>query len=232
GALAVVGTVEGAREQLLPHVFAVLLELLGRKRLGAANGIAGDAAPRAALALPVLHRLHLHVLPVLAEAADDATVAVAVAVAVAPAFPNADRRKIRRLRRGRAPLVARVIGDAVHTHLSAAPGLYRRPLDAQVDVARLARVVVAQIARRAPGAARIDPDANVAVGHPLFGIDHFPVGVLVAAARDRVRIVARHDFPCGLVALLEREPLPIRPIGKNHGIAPFCRGAEHVGAED
>src|SRR6266487_4501488 len=139
-ALAVVGTVEGPREQLLPHVFAVLLELLGRERLGAAYGLSGNAAPRAALALPVLHRFHLHVLPILAEAADDAAVAVAVAVAVAPAFPNADRRKMRRLRRGGAPLVARVIGDAVHSHLSAAPGLHRRPLDAQVDVARLARV--------------------------------------------------------------------------------------------
>src|SRR6267143_796341 len=69
GALAIVGTIEGPREQLLPHVFAVLLELLGRKRFGAANGIAGDAVLRAALALPVLYRLHLHFLPILAAAA-------------------------------------------------------------------------------------------------------------------------------------------------------------------
>src|SRR5437899_10176541 len=52
GALAIVGTVEGPREQLLPHVFTVLLELPGRERLRAAYGVACDAAPRPALALP------------------------------------------------------------------------------------------------------------------------------------------------------------------------------------
>src|SRR2546422_3755000 len=182
GALAIVGTTEGPREQLLPHVFAILLELLGRKRLWAANGIAGHAVLRAALALPVLYRLPLHFLPILAEAADDAAVPVAVAVTVAPAFPHANRCEMRRLRRGRAPLVARVVGNSVHADFSAAPGLRRRPLDAQVDVAGLAGVVVAQSPRRAPRAARIDAHAGVAVRHPLFRIDHLPVGVLVAAA--------------------------------------------------
>src|SRR5207245_10828007 len=46
GALAVVGTVEGPRQQLLPHVLAVLLELPGRESLRAAYGFSGDAAPR------------------------------------------------------------------------------------------------------------------------------------------------------------------------------------------
>src|SRR5207245_9310249 len=103
GALAIVGTVEGPREQLLPHVFAVLLELLGRERLGAANGVAGEAAPRSALALAVLYRLHLHFLPILAEAEDDSAVPVAVAVTVAPAFPHPDRCALPRRRRDRAP---------------------------------------------------------------------------------------------------------------------------------
>src|SRR6266513_4302467 len=95
-------------------------------------------------------------LPVLAEGADDAAVAVAGAGGVVPALPGADRGEVRRLRRRRAPLVARVVRNAVHADLAAAPLLRRRPLDAVLKVARLARIVVAQVAGRAPGAARID----------------------------------------------------------------------------
>src|SRR6266571_3051611 len=98
GALPVIRPVERARENLRPHVLPIFRELLRGQRFRTADELAGDAALRAALALAVLHRLHLHLLPVLAEAADDAAVAVAVAVAVAPAFPNADRREVRRLR--------------------------------------------------------------------------------------------------------------------------------------
>src|SRR5207247_4193602 len=168
-----------APEQRGPHVLELLRKLVGRKRIRTADELAGDAALRAALALAVLHRLHLHLLPVLSESADDAAVAVAVAVAVAPAFPHADRREMRRLRRRGAPLVARIIGNAVHADFAAAPGLRCGPFHAPVDVARLARVVVAEIARRAPRAARIDADARIAVGHPFLRIDDLPVRVLV-----------------------------------------------------
>src|SRR5438132_1133505 len=78
-ALGIIRSPELAREERLPHVLAVLFELLGRKRLGAADKLARDSAFRAALPLAVLHRLHLHVLPVLAEAADDSAVARALA---------------------------------------------------------------------------------------------------------------------------------------------------------
>src|SRR6266702_1120993 len=142
-ALAVIRPVHLAPEQRGPHALAVLRELFLPQCFRSADGLAGDAAPRAALALAVLHGLHLHVLPVLAEAAEDAAVAVAVAVAVAPAFPHADCGEVRRLRRRGPPLVARVIGDAVHADLAARPGLRRGPFHAPVDVARLARVVVA-----------------------------------------------------------------------------------------
>src|SRR5260221_7597657 len=169
-ALGIVRSAELARQERPPHVLAVLFELLGRKRLGAANELAGDPAPRAALALAVLHRLHLHVLPVLAKAADDAAMACALAIGVVPALPHADRREVRRLRPRPPPPVARVVGNAVHADFSARPGLRRRPLDAKGDVARLARIVVAQGARRASGAPRSDAQANVAVRHPLFRI--------------------------------------------------------------
>src|SRR5919198_116374 len=92
----------------------------------------------AARADAVLHGLHLHVLPVLAEAADDAAVPRALAVGIVPAFPDADGREVRRLQRGRAPLVARVIREADHADASARPRLRRRPFNAFIDVARLA----------------------------------------------------------------------------------------------
>src|SRR6267154_2408722 len=152
-ALGVVRPPELARQERLPHVLAVLLQFRGRKRFRAAYRLASDAALRTALALPVLHRLHLHVLPVLAEAADDSAVARALTVGVVPAFPHADRREVRRLRGGGAPLVARVVRNPVHAHIAVAPALSRSPLDTQVEVAGLARVVVAQISRRPARAA-------------------------------------------------------------------------------
>src|SRR5712664_4382368 len=230
-ALAVVGSVHLARQDLAPHILAIFDQFFFRKRVGPAHQLAGDAAFRAALALPVLHRLHLHVLPVLAEGADDAAVAVAVAVGVVPAFPGADRGEVRRLRGRSAPLVARVVRDAVHADPAAAPGLLRRPFDAQVDVAGLARIVVAEIARRAAGAARVDADAGVALGHPLLRVDHFPVLVPVRGAGERVRIVARHDLPGGLVALLEGEPLAVRAVAEDRGVAAFGLRAEYVRAQ-
>src|SRR5205814_486241 len=170
-ALGIVPTPELARKERLPHVLAVLLQVFRRQRLGTANELARDAALRAALAHAVLHRLHLHVLPVLAEAADDAAVARALAVGVVPAFPDADRREMRRLRRRGAPLVRGVVRDAVHADFARAPRLRGAPLDALVDVARLARVVVAEVAGRTPGAARIHPHARIALRHPLLQVD-------------------------------------------------------------
>src|SRR5260221_10967190 len=64
--------VERVREDLVAEIAAVLLQLAVRKRLLAADELAGGAAARAALAEPVLHRLHLHVIPVRPEAAQDA----------------------------------------------------------------------------------------------------------------------------------------------------------------
>src|SRR5205085_446758 len=106
----------------------------------------------------------------------------AVAVGVVPALPGADGGEVRRLRGGGAPLVARVVRDAVHADLAGAPGLRRGPLDAEVEVARLARGVVAEVPGRAAGAARVDADHRVAVGDPFLGIDHFPVLVAVGGA--------------------------------------------------
>ena len=230
-ALAVVRPVHLARQKLAPHVFPITDQFVFRQRFRPANQLARDAVSGAALALAVLHGLHLHVLPVLAEGADDAAVAVAVAVGVVPALPGADRGEVRRLRRRRAPLAARVVRNAVHADLAAAPFLRRRPLDAEVEVARLARIVVAQVARRAPGAARIDAHDRIALGHPFLRVDHFPVLVPVGRAGERVGVLARHDFPRGLVALLEGEPLAVRPVTQDRRMAAAVVRTEHVGPQ-
>src|SRR6185295_11878799 len=179
----------------------------------------------------VLHGLHLHLLPVLAKAADDAAVARALAIGIVPAFPDADRGEVRRLRRGGAPLVAGVVGDAVHADLARAPGLLRRPFDAVVDVLRLARAVVAEEAGRAARAARVDADAGVAVGHPLLRVDDFPVLVAVGRAGEDVGVLARHDVPGGLVALLEGEALAVGTVAQQRRVLPFAVGPEHVGPQ-
>ncbi|MNC85662.1 hypothetical protein D3C83_12730 [compost metagenome] len=97
-----------------------------------------------------------------------------------------------------------------------------------MEIAVLARVVVVEIARRASRPARIDAHADVAVRHPLLGIHHLPALVLVGAAGHRIRVVARHDFPRGLVAFLECEALAIGAIARERRIAPFGDRPEHV----
>src|SRR5205823_1554667 len=131
-ALAIVRAVYLAREERLPHVFAVARQLLIAQRLRAAGQLTGVRIFLPARTHAVLHGLHLHVLPVLAEAADDAAVPRALAIGVVPAFPDADRREVRGHRRRGAPLVRRVVRDAVHANFARAPRLRGGPLDALV----------------------------------------------------------------------------------------------------
>src|SRR2546425_6456841 len=91
-ALAVVRPVHLARQKLAPHVFPIAEELILGQRFRPADRFARDPAPGAALALAVLHGLHLHVLPMLAESTNDAAVAVAVAVGVGPPLPGPGSR--------------------------------------------------------------------------------------------------------------------------------------------
>src|SRR2546425_2226418 len=63
-ATSVVIVVERMREDVAAEVAAVFLQLPIGQRLVAAYRLSGDPAARAALAQAVLHRLHLHVVPV------------------------------------------------------------------------------------------------------------------------------------------------------------------------
>ena len=111
--------------------------------------------------------------------------AAKLAVIVGRAFPDAQRREMRRPQRRHVPLVHGVVGNAVDADLAVAPGLRARPLDAVVEVLGLARRPHVEIAGRAAGAARIDAHDRVAVRHPFLRIDQLPVLVLVARALRR-----------------------------------------------
>src|SRR5262245_12266731 len=140
-------------EQLGPHLLAVARKLVLGKRLGTADKLAGDAASRPTVALTMLHCLHLHVLPVFAEGAEDSTVVSRVAIVVSPSFPHTDRCKVRRLQCRRSPLAASIIRDPIQAYFAAAPRLRCRPLDAQVEIPVLAHRVVIEKAGRASRAA-------------------------------------------------------------------------------
>jgi hypothetical protein len=219
----VVIVVERMREDLVAEVTAVPLELAVGQRLVAAHELAGCAAARPALAQAVLHRLHLHVVPVRPEGAEDAAMVRHVAVPVGRAFPDDHRGQVRRLERRDVPLVDAVVRDAAQTHLAVRPGLHARPFDAVVEVPRLARRKVIDVPGRAASAARIDPHADVALRHPLLGIDHLPALVDVARAVRDVRVLGDHALPRARIAVLEREALGVGPVAQDDRIAPLGR---------
>src|SRR5262249_12535027 len=118
---------------------AVRRQLVLGEGLRPADELTRDSASRPALADAVLHGLDLLLEPVAPVHAANAAVVAGVAVKVGCALPDADGREMRRPERGGAPLVHRVVGDAAHPDAAVAPRLPRRPLDARVDVLRLAR---------------------------------------------------------------------------------------------
>ena len=89
---------------------------------------------RPSLAAAILHRLHLHVVPVLPERAQDAAMVRHVAVPVGSAFPDAHGGKMRWLQRCDVPLIDAIVGDAVETDLAGGPRLARSPLDTVIEV--------------------------------------------------------------------------------------------------
>src|SRR5262249_36301419 len=112
---------------------------------------AGDRAFGAALADAVLHARDLARVPAREKVAEDAAVAAYLAIVVGRAFPNAQGGKVGRPQRSHLPLIHGVVGDAVDADLAVAPRPRARPLDALIEVLRLARRPHVEIARRAAG---------------------------------------------------------------------------------
>src|SRR5579859_1703524 len=120
------------RDDFSPEIVAIFCQLLVRQKLRTTNKLAVHAAALAALARAVLHGFDLHVVPVLPERTENATVVRHVAVPIGGAFPDAHRRKVRRLQAGDVPLIDSVVGNAVEPDLAARPWLRRGPFDAVV----------------------------------------------------------------------------------------------------
>ena len=194
--------------------------------------VAGHPAPVAARAAAVLHPHDLRGEPGPAEGAEDAAVVAEVAVEVGRPLPDADGGQMRRLERRHLPLVHGVVGDAVEPHLAAAPRLRGCPLDAAIEIARLAGRPDVEDAGRAAGPARVHAQAGIAVRHPLLRVHHLPVLVLVRGAREHVGVLRHHAAPLISVEVLEVQPLGIGAVGEDDGVRARPGGPVHIGAED
>ncbi len=145
--------VERMLANVAAEVAAVLGELSLAQCLRPADELAVHAAPAAALARAVLHGLHLHVVPVFPERAENAAMVRHVAIPVGGALPDAHGGEMRGLHRRHLPLVDAVVGNAVEADLAVRPGLDAGPFDAVVEVLGLARREMIDEARRAAAAA-------------------------------------------------------------------------------
>src|SRR5437773_12419178 len=217
---------------LVAEITAIFAQLFFGKRLRSTDKLAGNAAARAALAEAVLHGLHLHVVPVRPEGAENAAVMRHVTVPVSRAFPNAHRGQARRLERRHLPLVDRIVGDAVEPNLAVAPWLDPGPLDAVVKIFSLARREMVDVTRRAAAASRIDAYANVAIRHPLLRIDDFPVLILIARACYNVRVLRGHALPLVRITVLKGKPFRVGAVAEDDRILTVHDRAVDIGAKD
>ena len=218
--------------RLAGNVGARFRQFLLGQRARAGDELARDHASGAAFADAVLHARDLARIPARQEVGENAAMTAQLAVIVGRAFPDAQRGEMRRIERRDLPLVHGVVGDAVDADLAVAPGLRAGPLDARIEILRLARRPHVEMAGRTPGAARVDAHAGIAVRHPFLRIDQFPVLIFVARALQHLGRGLGQARPVALVAFLERQPLGVGPVAENDRMLPRPRRPEHVGAQD
>ena len=197
----------------------------------AADELAVHAGPLAAFARAVLHRLHLHVVPVLPERADDAAVMSHIAVPVGGALPHAHRGEVRWLKARHVPLIDGVIRNTVEADLAVRPRLRSGPLDAVVEIFGFARREMVDETGRAPAAARVDTHAGIVMRHPFLRIDHLPALVEVARSGGHVRVRVGHALPGARVAVLKSEALGIGAVAQDDRIAAVLHRTKDVGAQ-
>jgi len=210
------------------RVGAVFGERIRRQRWRPRDQFAGHHAFGSAVADAMLDARDLTRMPSVEKIAEDAAVAAEFTVVVAGAFPDAQRGEVRRPQRAGVPLVHGVIGDAVDADFAVAPALRAGPLDAFVNVLRLSRRPDIEHAGRASGAARVDAHAGIAVRHPFFGIDQFPILILVARALQHFGRRLDEARPLALVAFLERQPFGVGAVTQNDRILSVAKRPEHV----
>src|SRR5262249_35593110 len=112
--------------------------------------------------------------------------------------------------------------------LAVRPRLHAGPLDAVVEIPGLARRPVLHVAGRAAAAARIDPHADVALGHPFLRIADLPALVLIARTGHHVGLLLFHALPGSLVAVLEVQPLAIRAVAQENRVTSLLHRPEDV----
>src|SRR5262245_22731921 len=121
------------------QIVAVCAHLLGVERFRSRHPVAVHPAAVTFGAKPVLHRLHLHVVPILREGIVDAAVVAEFAIEIGKALPDTDGCKMLWLQAGDLPLVDGVIRYPAQADLAVRPGLCSGPLDAVMEVLRFAR---------------------------------------------------------------------------------------------
>src|SRR5262249_27595292 len=121
--------------------------------------------------------------------------------------------------------------NAEHADLAVAPRLFAGPLDALIKIRDFAVGVRVHHAGRPAGAARVDPDHDIAVRHPALGIGDLPILIFVARTFENLRMVLDHLLPLVGITLLVGEALGVDAVGEDDRVAPVVDGPEHVGIE-
>ena len=107
------------------------------------------------------------------------------------------------------PLIDRVIGNAVQTDIAVGPGLNAGPLDALVEVSRLARREVIDITGRSAGSPGVHAYTDIAKRNPFFRVNHFPVLVFIGRSERDVRVTCDHVLPGARIAFLKGQSLRV-----------------------
>src|SRR5450759_5538183 len=155
-----------------------------------------------------------------------------LAVIVAGALPGADSREVRWLQSGDVPLIGGEVGNPVHADLAVAPRLRSGPLDAPVNVVRLAHGFWIEESGRSARAACVNAQANVAVRYPFLRIHYLEGGVFGAGALGYLWKDRRESVPGRLPAFLKGEPFPIWPVAQYDGISAVAERAENVSTQN
>src|SRR5450631_1446493 len=83
------------------------------------------------------------------------------------------------------------------------------------------------------GAAAVDANTDIAVGHPLLGVDDLPVLILVGRTLGNLWITTNHVVPATFVkGVLERQALGVRPQAHDDWIASRVERPEDISAQN